>query len=492
MLVPACKEINLFAGVCTETGADPGVFKLSATGTGKAGTTCAAAVFDIAVIDPTFGTVRFTRRPAGTHVTLPGAGSSCEIGFTFAVLKSPTGDQDPTSAGTQTAQVTEHSQFSGASGDLVRAVSGGTTVLRAGPPSIATTASPAVALGSGTLTDSATVSGLANPVPGSTISFQLYGPDNATCTGTPVFTSTKAASLAGSTATATSNPFTPTQPGTYRWIASFTGDANNLPVAGACNAPNESTVVNRAATTIETSAPSSIVLGFGTLYDSARVYGRVDPQPGAMIDFRLYGPDDATCAGTPVFESLGVPYSVAGGPENSAEFEPTQAGTYRWIASYSGDANNAPVAGACNDAGETSIVDPAPFAPAPRIVDFRFSPNAFPAVRPGARSRAKIRFRITDAAAVRVVIYRIRPGRRVGDRCLAATRGSRSLPKCRRYLRVGVRTLYVSPGANAVGFNGRIGVRRLAVGLYRATATATNNAGKASGPVRASFTIVSG
>ena len=42
---------------------------------------------------------------------------------------------------------------------------------------------------------------------------------------------------------------------------------------------------------------------------------------------------------------------------NSNPFTPTLAGTYRWIASYSGDANNAPVAGKCNDAGENSTRD---------------------------------------------------------------------------------------------------------------------------------------
>ena len=34
----------------------------------------------------------------------------------------------------------------------------------------------------------------------------------------------------------------------------------------------------------------------------------------------------------------------------------TAGGSYYWIASYSGDANNNPVAGACGAAGETSVV----------------------------------------------------------------------------------------------------------------------------------------
>ena len=42
---------------------------------------------------------------------------------------------------------------------------------------------------------------------------------------------------------------------------------------------------------------------------------------------------------------------------------PTQAGTYRWVASYSGDAANTAISGACGDANETVTVSPAPDPP---------------------------------------------------------------------------------------------------------------------------------
>jgi LPXTG-motif cell wall-anchored protein len=111
--------------------------------------------------------------------------------------------------------------------------------------------------------------------------------------------------------------------------------------------------------TITTTASPSVAIG-GQLTDTAIVSGRVSPLAGATIDFRLYGPNDDTCTGAPVFESLGVPYPVAGGPVTSAAFTPTTQGVYRWRASYSGDANNAAVAGACNDANENVVVVPAP------------------------------------------------------------------------------------------------------------------------------------
>ena len=250
VLVPACKQIA--GGQCTVAGADPGVFAISATGTGAVGSSCAGVVFDTAVVDPTYGTVRFVPRPAGAHVTLPGFGATCTVNFTFSVVKSPTGDQDPVTPGTQTAQATEHTQFAGqfspsALNNFARATSNGTTVLRAGPPTIATVASGSVPV-AGQLTDQATVTGLVNPVAGATVTFRLYPPADATCSGTPVFTSIRTVALSGSTATATSEAYTPTAAGVYRWVATYGGDANNLPATGICNTASENVTVTAPCT----------------------------------------------------------------------------------------------------------------------------------------------------------------------------------------------------------------------------------------------------
>lgn len=123
--------------------------------------------------------------------------------------------------------------------------------------------------------------------------------------------------------------------------------------------------VARAAPTIATVASANITVGSGQVADSATVSGRINPQPGATIDFRLYGPNDATCSGVPVFTSLGVSYPVTGGAVTSGVFSPVAAGDYRWVATYSGDQNNAPVAGVCNAANEivTVVAPPAPPPP---------------------------------------------------------------------------------------------------------------------------------
>ena len=53
---------------------------------------------------------------------------------------------------------------------------------------------------------------------------------------------------------------------------------------------------------------------------------------GGTITFRAYGPNDSTCAQPPVFTSV---RAVAGNDVyRSADFGPSGAGVYRWIASY--------------------------------------------------------------------------------------------------------------------------------------------------------------
>ncbi len=347
-LIPSCGTLGAFS---TCTGPDPGVFAVSATAMGQVGTACSGMVFDVTLIDPTFGTLRFTPQ-GGAHVTLPGAGSVCRIGFTFDVVNAPSIDYHPVTPGLQTVQIVDNTQTGGspATTASARGTSNPPATVARAQPSIATNASPSVALG-GQITDNATVSGRVNPVAGATVTFDLYGPDDATCAGAIVFTSTVAYPVAGGAVT--SGAFTPAAAGVYRWRATYSGDANNDPVTGACNAANENVTV-RAQPSIATNASPSVALG-GQITDNATVSGRVNPVAGATITFDLYGPDDATCAGAIAFTST-VAYPVAGGSVTSGAFTPTAAGVYRWRATYSGDVNNNPVTGACNAANENVTV----------------------------------------------------------------------------------------------------------------------------------------
>lgn len=242
-LVPSCGMLGPDAD-CTPVGYDPGVLQISSTGEGLLGTTCAGLIFDLTSADAASGRLFVTPR-SGAQVTLPGAGAVCRIAVTFNVLKAPSKDQSA-APGTQTAQILANTQTSGDLAAFARGTSSPAMTVQRAQPAIATVASANTSVGS-QLTDTATVSGRVNPLPGATIDFRLYGPDDVSCFGAPIFTSTVAYPVAGGVVT--SGGFTATQTGTYHWVATYSGDANNAPVGGACNEANESTRVSAASST---------------------------------------------------------------------------------------------------------------------------------------------------------------------------------------------------------------------------------------------------
>ncbi|MCA1684154.1 MAG: hypothetical protein LC708_03395, partial [Actinobacteria bacterium] len=219
-----------------------------------------------------------------------------------------------------------------------------TVVVGPPPVTLTTTASPGVVLG-GAVSDTATLTGGTSLT--GTITFRLFAPTDPTCSGVPVSTSTK---VVAGTGTYPSDLFTATAPGTYRWVASYSGDANN-PAAGptACADPAESvTVTAPPPVNLTTTASPGVAVG-GAVHDTATLGGGLSPT--GVITFRLYGPNDAACTGAPVFTAPAVPV-VGAASYDSANFAPIAPGTYHWVASYSGDANNAAV-------GPTACADPA-------------------------------------------------------------------------------------------------------------------------------------
>jgi hypothetical protein len=68
---------------------------------------------------------------------------------------------------------------------------------------------------------------------GGSITFNLYDPTDATCSGTPAYTQTVSVSGSGTYDT-TNASFIASAEGTWRWTASYTGDGNNLGVTSAC------------------------------------------------------------------------------------------------------------------------------------------------------------------------------------------------------------------------------------------------------------------
>jgi hypothetical protein len=79
--------------------------------------------------------------------------------------------------------------------------------------------------------DSFTLSGGFSPT--GSITFNLYAPSDATCSGTPALTQTVTVSGNGTYDT-TNTTFIASAEGTWRWASSYTGDTSNLPATSSC------------------------------------------------------------------------------------------------------------------------------------------------------------------------------------------------------------------------------------------------------------------
>jgi hypothetical protein len=84
--------------------------------------------------------------------------------------------------------------------------------------------------------DDATISG-GFGTPGGTITFSLFSPSDATCSGTPAYTQTVNVSGNGTYST-TNTTFLATDTGTWRWLVSYSGDGNNEAATSACGVEN--------------------------------------------------------------------------------------------------------------------------------------------------------------------------------------------------------------------------------------------------------------
>ncbi len=134
-----------------------------------------------------------------------------------------------------------------------------------------------------------------------------------------------------------SNPITFNSAGTFYWQAAYSGDNNNNASISICT--SEQLVVNPNSPGMSTAQdllPN----------DSAAIAGATSNAGGA-ITFSLFSPSDATCAGTPAYTQT-VPVNGNGTySTNNTMVHATDFGTWRWLVSYSGDANNLGATSAC-------------------------------------------------------------------------------------------------------------------------------------------------
>ena len=130
--------------------------------------------------------------------------------------------------------------------------------------------------------------------------------------------------------------FTPGGAGTYRVIATYSGDSNYLGSSSSCGDPAEAVVVTKAPLPVTTQvAPATVTLG-ASFQDTATLPAPPagEPTPTGSVTFNVYGPTDTTCAGPVLFTSTN-PVNAAGTGAQSDAFTPTAAGDYRVIATYS-------------------------------------------------------------------------------------------------------------------------------------------------------------
>jgi hypothetical protein len=80
--------------------------------------------------------------------------------------------------------------------------------------------------------DTATISGATSNA-GGTLTFSLFDPNDATCSGTPALTQTVNVSGNGNYNT-TNTTFLATTEGTWRWLVTYSGDSNNDGFTVAC------------------------------------------------------------------------------------------------------------------------------------------------------------------------------------------------------------------------------------------------------------------
>src|ERR1700730_9981638 len=141
--------------------------------------------------------------------------------------------------------------------------------------------------------------------------------------------------LAG--ASVTLNTSASSSGGLYADTGAVTMDTNTV---GTCNGAGGGGGLPGHPTIATT--PSGSVPAGGTVSDSATLTGGASPS--GIVTFKLFSPGDTTCSGTPFATKTGT---LSGGTASSGPVTVGAAGTYNWVAAYSGDGNNSPVSSPC-------------------------------------------------------------------------------------------------------------------------------------------------
>jgi hypothetical protein len=195
--------------------------------------------------------------------------------------------------------------------------------------------------------DGASVTGVSGVAPTGTMSFSFF--QNGSCQGNPdLFSADQGLSDAMSGAW---GHIADLAAGSYSFQATYSGDASYVSVTSACepfSVVKDTPVISSAL-----ASENPAVLG-ETLQDGATLSGTSDLDGTGTITFNLYGPNDATCVGSPVETETVSDIANAGTYYTTTGYTANTAGTYNWVASFSGDGEDNAVSTACG--GEQTVV----------------------------------------------------------------------------------------------------------------------------------------
>jgi hypothetical protein len=215
-------------------------------------------------------------------------------------------------------------------------------------PALTTTASGPVTVG-GAIHDTAHLSGGSSPT--GTISFDVY--DSTCATKLATVGATAAVNGAGDYVSAN---YTPTTAGSYKWVAHYSGDANNNKVDTSCGAEGETSTVNQTAPSIATTLSAGTVTAGASVHDSAALSGAT-ASAGGSVTYTVYTNNTCTAgaqgAGTKTVTNGLVPDS------DTVLFN--TPGDFYWRAVYGGDTNNAAATSLCTS--EHLVVNAPPTTP---------------------------------------------------------------------------------------------------------------------------------
>ena len=209
--------------------------------------------------------------------------------------------------------------------------------------------------------DVATLTGPFGTPDQGTVTFNVYAASDATGSS-PLNASplaTVATGTSGGNPTYTSGTFTPATTGSYQWVATFAGDSNNAATAGSCSDATEVSVVQAATSGLTTAPSGPVAVGAPRSRTSRRSTTSPAHAPAASsVTFNVYSASDANCS-SPLNASPLATVSTGtsgGNPTYTSDtFTPANTGSYRWVATFAGNASNTSAHGSSDSGRPTGL-----------------------------------------------------------------------------------------------------------------------------------------